>query len=374
MGRGAGGAGQQWSRSMRWSFPLVQVAGSEIRIHLTFFLLLAWFAIAHYQQGGWPAAADGLLYIVAVFACVVLHELGHAIAARRYGIRTPRITLLPIGGLAELERIPEKPIEEIVVAIAGPLVNVAIAAFLILVLGASVGSDAVAAIEDPHGDFLARVAAVNVVLVLFNLIPAFPMDGGRVLRALLATRLERARATQIAAMIGQGLALAFAFLGLIGGNPLLIFIAIFIYLAATGEAEATSLQEMATRIPLAEVTITQFRTLGMDASLGEAAEALLSTTQHEFPVVDGHGRLQGMLTRGALVEALSRDGRKGAVAGAMETEVPSVREGAQVSKVLASLRDSKAAVVAVVDASGRLIGYVNRENLAEMMMVRNALA
>ncbi len=358
---------------MRWSFPLVRVAGSEIRIHLTFFLLLAWFGVAYYQQGGWPAAADGLIYILAVFACVVLHELGHALAARRYGIRTPRITLLPIGGLAELERMPEKPSEEIVVAIAGPLVNVAIAAFLILVLGARFGSDTLAAIDNPNGGFLARIAAVNVVLVLFNLIPAFPMDGGRVLRALLATRLDRARATQVAATIGQGLAFVFAFIGLIGGNPLLLFIAIFIYLAAGGEAEMTSLQEVAARVPLRDVTITEFHSLGIDASLGDASEALLATTQHEFPVLDGNGRLQGMLTRAGLVDALSRDGRGGAVAAAMERKVPEVRQGAPVSKVLAGLRDSPAAVVAVVGADGSFVGYVNRENLAEMMMVRNAL-
>jgi stage IV sporulation protein FB len=359
---------------MRWSFPLVKVAGSEIRIHVTFFLLLTWFAIAHYREGGWPAAADGLIYILAVFACVVLHELGHAVAARRYGIRTPRITLLPIGGLAELERMPERPAEEIVVAIAGPLVNVVIAAMLILFLGAQVGSDTMAALDDPDAGLLARIAAVNVVLVLFNLIPAFPMDGGRVLRALLAIRLDRAKATQIAATIGQGLAFVFAFLGLIGGNPLLLFIAIFIYLAAGGEAEMTSLQELAARVPLRDVTITEFHSLGIDATLGDAAEALLSTAQHEFPVVDGHRRLQGVLTRDGLVAALARVGREGAVVEAMQTGIATVPESAKVTKVLAGLRESGAPVVAVVDREGRFVGYVNRENLAEMMMVRNALA
>jgi len=359
---------------MRWSFPIAKVAGSEIRIHLTFFLLLAWFGIAHYQQGGWPAAADGLVYIIAVFACVVLHELGHAVAARRYGIRTPRITLLPIGGLAELERMPERPSEEIVVAIAGPLVNVVIALVLIFLLGAQVGSDTMAALDDPGAGLLARIAAVNVVLVVFNLIPAFPMDGGRVLRALLAIRMNRAKATRVAATIGQGLAFVFAFLGLIGGNPLLLFIAIFIYLAAGGEAEMTSLQELAARVPLRDVTITEFHSLGMEAKLADAAEALLATTQHEFPVVDGQGRLQGVLTRDALVAALARDGREGAVAEVMERKIVTVPEGARVTQVLSGLREAGSPIVAVVDRDGRFVGYVNRENLAEMMMVRNALA
>jgi Zn-dependent protease len=185
-------------RFMQWSFRIGRLAGSEIRIHVTFFLLLLWIGIVHFRIGGSGAATEGITFVIAVFACVVLHELGHAVAARRYGIRTPRITLLPIGGVAELESMPEKPSEEIVVALAGPLVNVVIAAVLILVVGTSVDPDALASMEDPRVGFWARLAAVNIWLVLFNLIPAFPMDGGRVLRALLATRYSRVRATEIA--------------------------------------------------------------------------------------------------------------------------------------------------------------------------------
>jgi len=203
---------------MRWSFPIGMIAGSEVRIHLTFFLLLAWIGYAHYQQGGMPAAWEGIIFICAVFACVVLHELGHAIAARRYGIRTPRITLLPIGGLAELERMPEKPCEEIGFAIAGPLVNVVIAAILILVFGAVVTADTMTSMESPARDFINRLAAINILLVLFNMIPAFPMDGGRVLRALLSIPYPRIRATNIAAAIGQGLAIVFGLFGLFGGK------------------------------------------------------------------------------------------------------------------------------------------------------------
>ncbi|MEX0852295.1 MAG: site-2 protease family protein, partial [Bauldia sp.] len=221
---------------MPWSITVARVAGSEIRVHLTFLILLAWIGIAQYAAGGAAAALDAVLFIVAVFACVVLHELGHAVAARRYGITTPDITLLPIGGLARLSRIPDNPTEEIVIAVAGPLVNVLIAAVLIVILGARPDAATIAAIEDPAPGFLARLAAVNIYLVLFNLIPAFPMDGGRVLRALLAFRLGRRRATEIAARIGQGLAFAFGFLGLVYGNPILVFIAIFVYLAAAGEA------------------------------------------------------------------------------------------------------------------------------------------
>jgi Zn-dependent protease len=207
---------------MTWSFRIGTVAGTAVRIHVTFVLLLAWIWFTHYRIGGAPAAWQGVAFILAVFACVLLHEFGHVLAARRYGILTPDITLLPIGGLARLERMPEEPGQEFVIAIAGPLVNVLIAAVIILVLGYGVGPDQITQIENPQISFLARLAGVNIFLVLFNLIPAFPMDGGRVLRAALASRMSWSRATQIAAAIGQGLAFVFGFLGLLY-NPLLIF-------------------------------------------------------------------------------------------------------------------------------------------------------
>jgi Zn-dependent protease len=194
---------------MSWSFPIARLLGSEIRIHVTFFLLLAWIGIAHYQRGGWPAAIEGIVFILALFACVIAHEFGHALAARRYGIRTPDITLLPIGGLARLERMPEKPGQEIVVALAGPAVNVVIALVLILIMNARFDMQALQQLDNPALSFIVRLASVNIFLVLFNLIPAFPMDGGRVLRALLALRFSRTQATNIAARIGQALAFVF---------------------------------------------------------------------------------------------------------------------------------------------------------------------
>ncbi len=165
---------------MAWSFSIGTIAGTAIRVHVTFALLLIWIWLMHYRIGGTPAAMEGIAFIVAVFVCVVLHEFGHIAAARRFGIKTPDITLLPIGGVARLERMPEEPGQEFVIAIAGPLVNVAIAAVLIAILGSSAGMEQIAGVEDPQSGFLARLAGVNVFLVLFNMIPAFPMDGGRV--------------------------------------------------------------------------------------------------------------------------------------------------------------------------------------------------
>src|SRR3954469_21552947 len=220
---------------MLWSIPIARIAGTVVRVHVTFLLFLVWIAGTHWRLGGQAAALDGVLFIVLLFACVVAHEFGHIFAARRYGIRTPEVTLWPIGGVASLERLPDKPSEELVVALAGPAVNVAIAAALMLVMGTGPDDAALRAFESPRAGLVPRLAAANIFLVVFNLIPAFPMDGGRVLRALLAMRLGRAEATRIAARIGQGAAFLFALAGLFA-NPMLIVIGLFIYLAATAEA------------------------------------------------------------------------------------------------------------------------------------------
>jgi Zn-dependent protease/CBS domain-containing protein len=355
---------------MAWSFPLLKVAGSEIRIHVTFFLLLAWIGIAHYQQGGSEAALDGVAFICAVFACVVLHELGHALAARRYGIATPRITLLPIGGLAELERMPERPSEEIFVAVAGPLVNVIIAGLILAWLSLSGAGAQLPAIEDTQAAFLPRLGFVNVALVVFNLIPAFPMDGGRVLRALLATRWPRVRATQIAARFGQAVAIAFAFLGLVSGNVILLFIAIFVYMAAGAEAEQTLMSDIARSVQLEHAMITRFESLGPGATLGDAAQALLRTTQHEFPVVDNAGRLEGILTRGDLIDARATHGDGYLASLAMRRDIPSFAARDRLDTAMEAMRNSRAPAVAVTDRDGRLLGYVNAENIGELVMLR----
>ncbi len=357
---------------MSWSITIARIAGSEIRIHVTFLLLLAWIGIAQYSQGGTNAAIDGVAFIIAVFTCVVLHELGHALAARRYGITTPDITLLPIGGLARLSRIPEKPSEEIVIALAGPAVNVVIAAILILAFGAELQPGVMSEIEDPSYGFLTRLAGVNIFLVLFNLIPAFPMDGGRVLRALLAFKLGRRRATEIAARIGQGLAFLFGFLGLMGGNAILVFIAIFIYLAAAGEAGQVGLMEAVRRIPIRRAMITAFESLGPNATVDDAANALIRTTQHEFPVVDGAGKLRGFLTREAMIGALKSTGPETPVIDVMTRDVPTARQNQSLEMAVRLMQETSAPLIGIVDEDDRLVGYISQENLAEMMMLDSA--
>src|SRR6267142_95338 len=245
---------------MKWSIKLARIAGIELKIHITFLIFLAWIALTYYRAGGGAFAIHGTIFVVLLFLCVVLHELGHALTARSFGIRTPDITLLPIGGIARLERIPEEPKQELLIAIAGPLVNVAIAAVLIFFLNAQGTFSDLEDLNTPRVAMLAKLASVNIFLVVFNLIPAFPMDGGRILRALLAMKMNYARATQIAATIGQGLAFCFGFIGLFG-NPMLLFIALFVYLGAAQEAALAQLKDVSASLPVAEAMVTDIRAL-----------------------------------------------------------------------------------------------------------------
>jgi stage IV sporulation protein FB len=267
--------------------------------------------------------------------------------------------------------MPEKPGQEIVVALAGPAVNVVIAIVLIAIMNARFDMEALQRLDNPGLDFMARLASVNVFLVLFNLIPAFPMDGGRVLRALLALRYSRRQATNIAARIGQALAFVFGFLGLMG-SPILVFIAIFVFLAATAEAHSVGLQDVSRSLAVKDAMITHFETLGPQATIGDAAELLLRTTQHEFPVLDGGGKLRGFLTRNAMVQALSKTGPGTPALDAMARDIPTVPLHGRLEAALKAMQEHSAPAVGVVDGNGKLVGYVTPENVGELMMVETA--
>lgn len=354
---------------MAWSFPIGRVFGSELRVHMTFFLLLIWIGAAAYAEGGWPAAIENVLFILALFACVIAHEFGHALTARRYGIRTPDVTLLPIGGMARLERMPEKPSQEIAVALAGPAVNVVIWAVLSVLLGATASLSGLEHIDDPTQGFWARLASVNLFLALFNLIPAFPMDGGRVLRAVLATRANRVQATQVAATAGQVIAFLFGFWGLSTGNVLLLLIAVFIYMAAAAESSDVALHQVARNLLARDAMMTNFETLRPDDSLRAASQALIRTSQHEFPVVDAAGALVGFLPRQTIFSAFAADAPLPKVGEVMQTDIPAVLLTTRLEKVLDLLYHDNAPAVAVVDSSGVLLGYITRENIGELVVI-----
>ncbi len=357
---------------MSWSLNIGRVAGTMVRVHLTFLLFLAWIFAASYAQAGAASAWDTLLYVLLLFLCVLLHEFGHICTARAFGVTTPYVTLLPIGGVAQLERIPEQPWEEFLVAIAGPLVNVVITLLLVYGAGAELQASAASAVDSTRIAMIDRLAAVNLFLALFNLIPAFPMDGGQVLRALLATRLGYVRATEIAAAIGQFVAFALGFVGLLY-NPILIFIAIFVYLAAASEAHMVALRAVSRGVPVSYAMMTQFATLAPQAHVDEAVQTLLATSQGEFPVIDAVGKPIGVLDRAALIRALKTLGPDARVADAMTTEFPTISNRATLEQAFKLLQQKSVPAVGVVDPVGRLVGLVTSETVAEMMMVQQAL-
>ncbi len=355
---------------MRWSLKIARVAGIEVRLHITFLLFLAWIGFSYYRLGGTPAATEGVLFILAIFGCVLLHEFGHALAARAFGIRTPDITLLPIGGVARLQRMPDRPWQELVVAVAGPLVNVVIAATLAWVLGQRVTWEPLEALHEPGVALLAKLLTVNITLVVFNLIPAFPMDGGRVLRALLAMVLPYSRATHIAATIGQALAFVFGFVGLFW-NPLLIFIAFFIFLGAQAEASAAQLRDISQGVPVAEAMMTHLVRLPPHASLNAAVEALLRTAQHEFPIVDDEGRILGVLTRDDMIAALKQRGSDAPVSEFMRRDLPVVSPHDPFEEAFREMQECGCPALPVVDRTGRFVGLITPENVGEMLLVRS---
>jgi Zn-dependent protease/CBS domain-containing protein len=352
---------------MPWSLTIGRFGGTAVRVHITFIIFLAWIGFSAWQSHGSRAARDTILFIALIFACVVLHEFGHIFVARRFGITTPQVTLFPIGGIASMQRIPEKPAQELAVAIAGPLVNLGIAMLLFLALG-SVEPNQLARLDDPGVSLLARLATANIFLFLFNLIPAFPMDGGRVLRALLAMKVGRPMATKAAATIGQGLAFVFGFLGLFG-NPLLLFIAIFVYVAAAGEAQTTSFHEALHGLRVADAMETRFNAMPIRADLTQAVEMLLATAQNEFPVVDAFGKPVGLVAREDILSALKDHDRTAEIASFMRAPIDSVRSEMAVQAALERLQTPSAALC-VTDPDGKLVGLLTRQNIADMMMIK----
>ena len=357
---------------MRWQWKLGRFAGIEVYVHATFLLLIGWLGYTYWlEHHDWGEVLNGILFILVLFLCVVLHEYGHALTARKYGIKTRDITLYPIGGVARLERMPEKPIEELWVALMGPAVNVVIAAILFAYLFVTNSLVPLTNLTVASGSFLERVMIVNIWLVLFNLIPAFPMDGGRVLRALLAMRMDYVRATQVAASIGQGLAFLFGFIGLFS-NPFLLFIAFFVWIGASQEAGAVQLKNTVGGVPVTRAMITDFKTLSPRDTLAQVVGLILAGSQHDFPVVDANGRVAGILERDAFMKALTEHGQSAPVMDFIHRDLPEVDSYEMLELALMRLQESGAKTLPVTHA-GQLVGLITMENITEYLMIRSAL-
>jgi len=356
---------------MKWSWKIGAIAGIPIYIHSTFVLILVWIGWMSTSRGeGLAATLDSLVFILSLFGCVVLHELGHALTARRYGIRTRDITLLPIGGLARLERMPEDPRQEFWVALAGPAVNVVIALALFFLLLLQGTYESAARFDILAGPFLWQIMVANIFLVVFNMLPAFPMDGGRVLRALLAMRLDYTRATQLAANVGQGMALLFALVGLLY-YPVLVFIALFVWIGASQEAGMVQMRSALAGIPVSNAMITEFHALTPDEPLSEAVSLTLATAQKDFPVVE-HGEVVGVLAQAELFRSLAEDGQHVAVREVMTSDFATADSFEMLEPVLARLQSCACSTIPVLRA-GVLVGIVTSDNISEFLSIQSAM-
>lgn len=354
---------------MKWSLKLGRFLGIDVYIHFTFFLLLGFIGVSGWMSGGAAAAASGVLFTGSIFLCVLLHEYGHSLMARRYGIPTRDITLLPIGGVAKLERMPDKPVQELWVALAGPAVNVAIAGLLALWITLTGSWQPLSAIGPVEGSFAERLLAMNLFLVLFNMLPAFPMDGGRVLRALLAMKLEYARATKIAATIGKVMAGVFAIGGLTG-SPMLLLIALFVWMGATQESAATQMKAGLHGCLVRDAMVTDFVTIRADDTVCDLGRTLLAVSQQDFPVVN-HDKVIGIVAHEDILNAIQFRSPETLVSDIMRTEFSTVEEGELLNDALPHLHAETGASVPVM-RRGHLVGMLTLENLAEFSVIREA--
>jgi Zn-dependent protease/predicted transcriptional regulator len=348
------------------------VAGIEISIHWTFLLLIAWIIFSNMRAGlnaleiGWA-----VLFILSLFVCVTLHELGHALAAKKYGIKTKDITLYPIGGIARLERIPENPKQELVVALAGPMVNVVITILLLpFILSADlIAGESENILRIDHTNFLPMLGILNVWLAVFNLIPAFPMDGGRVLRALLSMKMDRMRATEIAAFIGKALAICFVFVGFYN-NPFLIFIGLFIFLGAHAENEMLKANVVLDEFKGRHALMTRYVSLDKGETIGTAIKRLLDGETRNFLITE-NGKPYGVVSREDIIKGIGREGEQAPLSAIANTKLVYFDIDAPLSEIYRSFREQNVPV-ALIKQSGELTGIIDAENIAELIMINSA--
>jgi Zn-dependent protease/predicted transcriptional regulator len=359
---------------MKGSFKLGTIGGIGVFIHWTFSILILFIIFNGYRQGQNTLQLFWMVvFVLSIFITVFLHELGHATAAKRYQIKTKDITLLPIGGVARLERMPEKPGEELIVALAGPAVNVAIAivcSFFVQFPQSQQEFQELMMAGINEQNFLINFFTVNLWLSAFNLIPAFPMDGGRVLRALLSMRISRVKATLIAARMGQLLAAGFVFAGFYV-NPFLIFIGLFVMLGAQAELESVRTGHVLKGYLTGQVTMNRFETLQANQSINDAVRKILSGQCKTFLVMDGNEPF-GILTRNDIIRALAEKGSDASISDVLNPGVLRLETTVPIDESYRKMTEMSTDM-AVVTENGKMVGVIDIENILEFMMIKSAL-
>ncbi len=357
---------------MKASVKIGNFFGIGVFIHWTFIILIVWIVKLQFRTSGdTQYTLLSVAFVLVLFICVTLHEYGHALVARRYGIKTKHITLLPIGGVAMLENVPEKPEQELAVALAGPLVNVVIAALLMLYLYASGKPVFTTPFTTlPLSDnFIQNLLKINLVLAAFNLIPAFPMDGGRALRAILSLKLSRVLATNIAARIGQFIAILFVLGGLFV-NPFLVFIGIFIFLGAQAEATMIEIQSVLTKAQVKDVIMRNYSLLDENDTLQTASTELLNGQASNFLVLKNN-RVVGTLSKKDLIRGLTEQGIEFPVKDFIYRNIFVLQPYMPLEDVYKKMIAEKINILPVYEGE-TLVGAVDIENILEYVMIKNA--
>ncbi len=350
---------------MKTAWPIARVAGIPIRIHVSFLLIVGWMAWLGWGEGGWRTGLSAAGLIVALFGCVVLHELGHSLVAMAFGAKVRSVTLYPIGGVAGLESVPRGAGRELLMAAAGPAVNVLIAGGLALVRGGFPDWSNAAAFPGTAAEFLDALIRANIVLAVFNLLPAFPMDGGRVLRSFLALFLPYPRATSLAAAIGQALAVGLLLLGLAIGNPFLSVIAVFVFLGAGREEQIVKVRSVLEGVRAADVMLTDFVCVKPDDPVARCADEAAARNQRHFPV-ETDGRIVGLVPHDLWTQAIAVKGRDALVQDIMQKIFVSVDAQAPMDRLYGELSLLKQAFFPVL-RDGRAVGLLTREAMADCL-------
>lgn len=356
---------------MKGTFKLAKVAGIGLFIHWTFSLLIAFIIFINYRTGlNAVQILWSVVFVLCIFITVVMHEFGHALAAKNYGIQTKDITLLPIGGLARLDRMPEKPAEELIVAFAGPLVNIVLAiltGFFIKVPATAAAVAAQLSTGVNASNFFLHFLIVNIVLAVFNLIPAFPMDGGRVLRALLAFKFKRHVATRIAARIGQFIAIGFIILGFFS-NPFLIFIGLFVIVSAQMETEHDASKFILKGFKVRDVLMKQYQTIDANEPIKRAVTLLLDSPFKLFLITDNNEPI-GTLNRDQIITALFEKGDNTDIRHAMGTKLIYLDVETLLEDIFELVSANKSNLMLVLE-NGQLVGTLDTENLLEFLLIK----
>ncbi len=346
---------------MKGSIRLFTIFGISINIHVTFLLLLVLFL-----SGG----IKWLALMVGVFCFVILHELCHSLVARNFGIQVKEITLLPIGGVASMTSMPEKPSQEFFISIVGPLFNLAVVAVFYFPLKNLLGPDVL--FHRPFSTATWPLTAaylywINLILAVFNLIPAFPMDGGRVLRALIAQRIGYQRATKFAVNLGHLFALAFAYFGIVGFNIILIAISIFIYIAASNEELQVDLRETLKKFKVLDILSPDFLTVNGDTTISKVLELIFHSHQEDFPVVEA-GEIVGFVTRQDIMNSIHTIGMQVPVKDIMRKDFPKVSDADLLIKVQRVMEENNIRALPVLKL-GRVVGIVTLEDIGRIYAI-----